>query len=194
MTLTMTSRGLREWRQETCVPTGGIDHSVTDGGPTVAGTNPAVVAVFARALTTFSHRVRTAERCPDLAIAPESVKSGPAAQPLASQSGHRRSQMPHFSRLRLCAYSAFGRVQMVLEDGKRLRFAEAFHRLILAVVGLKMRDFAVSCTDPPSLLSFSYAKMSLGGGAGRREGASAVRASASLAWSSWRAGCYLFPS
>ena len=26
----------------------------TDGGPTVAGTNPAVVAVFARALTTFS--------------------------------------------------------------------------------------------------------------------------------------------
>ena len=27
-----------------------------DGGPTVAGTNPAVVAVFARALTTFSQR------------------------------------------------------------------------------------------------------------------------------------------
>ena len=29
----------------------------TDGGPTVAGTNPAVVAVFARALTTFSQHV-----------------------------------------------------------------------------------------------------------------------------------------
>ena len=31
----------------------------TDGGPTVAGTNPAVVAVFARALTTFSQRDRS---------------------------------------------------------------------------------------------------------------------------------------
>ena len=30
----------------------------TDGGPTVAGTNPAIVAVFARALTTFSQHVQ----------------------------------------------------------------------------------------------------------------------------------------
>ena len=36
---------------------GGVVFFFTDGGPSVAGINPAVVAVFARALTTFSQEV-----------------------------------------------------------------------------------------------------------------------------------------
>ena len=44
------------WRPRPAMRPARIHFFFTDGGPTVAGTNPAVVAVFARALTTFSQR------------------------------------------------------------------------------------------------------------------------------------------
>ena len=44
-------------RLPVCQSEGGVVFFFTDGGPSVAGINPAVVAVFARALTTFSQTV-----------------------------------------------------------------------------------------------------------------------------------------
>ena len=50
----MFARALTTFSQGKRYGVGGGRFFFTDGGPTVAGTNPAVVAVFARALTTFS--------------------------------------------------------------------------------------------------------------------------------------------